>query len=424
MSGDSSTKSIAVVGAGVIGCALAFKLASEGYAVTIFDPGQPGELGPSRGNAGHIAASDISPISGPDIAISGLKMLLDQEAPLKIALSHAATLAPWLFRFVSAGRGAAFERASKSVTSISTDAVDLTEKLYADAGISSLLRRTPALYLYDDEQSLAASRSEWQAKAELGRRSEELSKAELRAIEPALSERFEAAVMTHDWAQVTEPVDVVKGLFDAAIRKGATFSQAKIEKLAGATEGIVLSTSTSQEIFGEVVIAAGAWSRGLAAQVGDFLPVEAETGYNITYPDPGITVDHPIVFAGHGIVSTSLKSGLRVGGWAIFGGLLSPERQKYFRVIERKARKFFPRLSVDGGEKWYGRRPSMPDSVPVISRSARDRRIVYVTGHGHYGLSWAAKTADIALDLIRGNAPSSTQFSIQRFERGRRKTST
>ena len=58
-------KSIAIIGAGVIGSAIAFTLARDGWRVTSFDRAPPGEGGASYGNAGHVATELVEPLPAP-----------------------------------------------------------------------------------------------------------------------------------------------------------------------------------------------------------------------------------------------------------------------------------------------------------------------------------------------------------------------
>ena len=62
-------------------------------------------------------------------------------------------------------------------------------------------------------------------------------------------------------------------------------------------------------------------------------------------------------------------------------------------------------------------RPSMPDSLPVISRSQKLDRVFYNCGHGHYGLTHAATSAKLVCDLLTNNQNLSVSslFSINRF---------
>ena len=53
---------VAVVGAGVIGAAVAYALTREGRTVLLLDRAEPGLAGASFGNAGHIAAELVEPL--------------------------------------------------------------------------------------------------------------------------------------------------------------------------------------------------------------------------------------------------------------------------------------------------------------------------------------------------------------------------
>ncbi len=59
--------SIAVIGAGVIGSAIACALAREGRRVLLIDRAPPGEAGASFGNAGHIATELLEPLPSPTL---------------------------------------------------------------------------------------------------------------------------------------------------------------------------------------------------------------------------------------------------------------------------------------------------------------------------------------------------------------------
>ena len=91
--------SIAVIGAGIIGVASAYELARQGYEVTVYDPEPPGEAGASRANAGHIAASDIYPLSTPGIHWKALNMLSHRDSPLRVSMPDVIKQIPWFWRF-------------------------------------------------------------------------------------------------------------------------------------------------------------------------------------------------------------------------------------------------------------------------------------------------------------------------------------
>jgi D-amino-acid dehydrogenase len=80
-------------------------------------------------------------------------------------------------------------------------------------------------------------------------------------------------------------------------------------------------------------------------------------------------------------------------------------------------KRVFPEISEADKTNWMGRRPSMPDSLPVIGRSTKFQNAWYAFGHGHVGLCSGAPTGRIVADLIAGRQPSIdvTPYSPQRF---------
>ncbi len=60
------TTEIAIIGAGVVGLAIAEALLAQGHEVTLVDPAAPGS-GASYGNAGTIADYAVMPVGTPDV---------------------------------------------------------------------------------------------------------------------------------------------------------------------------------------------------------------------------------------------------------------------------------------------------------------------------------------------------------------------
>ena len=64
-----------------------------------------------------------------------------------------------------------------------------------------------------------------------------------------------------------------------------------------------------------------------------------------------------------------------------------------------------------------GFRPSMPDSLPVISRAPNHENAYFAFGHGHCGLSLAARTGELIAGLIAGRDPGLdlSPYRVDRF---------
>ena len=172
--------------------------------------------------------------------------------------------------------------------------------------------------------------------------------------------------------------------------------------IAASDDEVVLKTADTTLRADQVVVAAGAWSHHLTKRLGDPLPLETERGYNTTLPPGAFDLRTSLSFSKHGFVVSPIKGGVRVGGAVELGGLELPPNFKRADNLLAKASRFMPGLDISGGTQWMGYRPSMPDSLPVISQSRRHESVVYAFGHGHVGLTQSAGTAELAVDLLQG----------------------
>ena len=172
------------------------------------------------------------------------------------------------------------------------------------------------------------------------------------------------------------------------------------------------------------VIAAGIWSKPLAAELGDRVPLETERGYHLMIRDPEVGPRIPTADVEGKFVATPMELGLRLAGTVELAGLEAPPQWQRAQVLLDHARRMFPRLrEVYPQERittWMGHRPSLPDSLPAIGASRRSRDVVYAFGHGHVGMACAAKTGKTVAELISGETPDvdTAPFSPQRFRWG------
>src|SRR5262249_24002622 len=99
------TRTVVIVGAGIIGAATALTLSSRGHRVTIVDPRSPGEAA-SCGSAATIANYHCIPLGNPAVIRQLPALLLNPDSPLIIRWRYLPELVPWLTRFVLASRPA------------------------------------------------------------------------------------------------------------------------------------------------------------------------------------------------------------------------------------------------------------------------------------------------------------------------------
>lgn len=396
---------IAIIGAGIVGAATAHALLDEGHEVLIVDKEGPA-FGPSRGNAGWMAHTDILPIASPKNLRQVPKFLLDPLGPLSIRPAYLPRLMPWLVRFLLAARPQAFEASIQGLGALQQRALPAWLARAERSGLTQHIHRKGGLYAFTDAGALAEAGEIAKRQAEFGIRVEMIGPEELRQFEPALKPGFKGAAFHPDTAHISDPRQLTLALFEAALARGAVFEKAEISTISTGERPALIGPDGWQRVVDRVVVAAGAWSKPLAAALGDAVPLDTERGYNVSFPGVTGLTSRPIGFEGHGFVVTPLESGLRIGGAVEFGGLEAPPNHARTRTLYDKASTFLDGLpAFETGTLWMGFRPSMPDSLPVIGAATRNRHVLYAFGHGHYGMTQATVTAEIIAALTAGRAP-------------------
>ena len=94
------SRSIGIVGAGIVGLATGWFLQELGAEVTVLDRADVGR-GASYANAGWVSPALVTPLPEPSVLRYGFKSLLRRDAPFRIPLRSALQAAPFFARFAS-----------------------------------------------------------------------------------------------------------------------------------------------------------------------------------------------------------------------------------------------------------------------------------------------------------------------------------
>lgn len=412
---ESRSTEVAVVGAGVIGLAIAVRLPGEGRKVVLIEPNEPGSGAP-YGNAGAIADYAVSPMGTPAVLRGLPALLLDRDSPLAIRPAALPTLAPWLIRFARQSLPARAKTNAAAIVRLLAEAVPSWQELSATVAAQDLLRPNGCIYAY--ETKAAFERASWDSalRRQHGVQQEILSPEGVRALEPALPPFQGGGLYFRDAMSLSDPRAMMRRLAAGAEAAGTHFATAsirRIERIAGGVratgDGLSLTAKT-------VVIAAGAHSKALAAQVGDRVPLDTERGYHVEYDMTSPPVSRPVCVASRGFYMVPMQGRLRVAGTVELGGLHAPANPKRIGLLERGAKSMFPTLGAPD-RTWLGFRPSMPDSVPVIGPLRGGKDIVLAFGHGQLGVTLAPVTARMVGDIVagRGDADWLEPYAPTRF---------
>ena len=414
-------RDVTIVGAGIIGLASALALQRDGHRVKVIDRLPPGE-GTSYGNAGMIQVDACVPIATPGVLRQLPSMLLDPEGPLVIRWRYLARLAPWLLRFVAASRPGRVEAISFALAALLDRAWQAYRPLIAAAGADDLFRPTGELYVYRRIEAYEDARAAHDLRRRRGVRLEELGPSELRQLEPALAKDIARGVFSPDCHVLADPLALSRRFAAEIRRNGGTFLRESVTGLEPGPNGpAAVLTDRGRHEVDRLVLAAGAFSKRLAARLGARLPLDTERGYHLMLPRPGVDLRVPLLVGDHRFGIVPMARGIRLAGTAELAGIAAPPNYRRARMLGPMARKIVPDLDIEDGARWMGYRPSMPDSLPVIGKAPGSGRCVLAFGHGHLGLTMGAVTGGLVADLIAGREPpiDMTPYRPERFTRAR-----
>lgn len=408
---------IAVIGAGIIGATIAHELQKRGRRVLLIDRAAPGS-GASFGNMASIAVSEFMPVSRPSIWLQTPRWLLDPEGPIRVSPRYAPRLVPWFLRFFRAGLPWNLSALEAQGADLCRLALADIQALMSELGLADDLSDKGCLTLYASEAEFAADRERLAMLERHGFDYQVITGAKLREMEPALSPQITKAVLLPDNRTVADPQRIVTRLVEVLEQRGGGVRRANVTMLTPTDSGTVIELHDGARLrANQVVICAGAFSARLSRQLGEAMPLETERGYHTQIMAPNIRLNHSIIWPAKAFMVSPTAGGIRVGGTVEMAGLDAPPDYNRAKITVRRACEALPDMTVEQTSEWMGHRPALPDTVPVMSRSAKASGVFYATGHGHLGLTEAATCAKFMGDLISGvpTALDPAPYSITRF---------
>jgi glycine oxidase len=376
-----SRPSVGIIGAGVSGLGIGWRLAAAGCKVDVYDRAeQPGRAA-SWAAAGMLAASAE--------AEPGEEMLLALDL---------TSQAMW--------PGFAAELAAASGITVE----------YRDEGI---------LIVALDRDDAEALRFNYDYQRGQGLNVEWLSGRDARKREPFLSPNVCAGVYSPGDHQVENRrlVDALVAAYRAAggtLITGTEVAAVDIE--AGRVRGLVLAGEAAEHRpYDMVVIAAGAWSRaieGLPAELRP--PVRPLKGQMLAVQmDPRDPLLRHVVWA-PGVYLVPRNDGrLLIGATVEEKGFDATLTAGGMLDLLRDTWEALPGVTeLPIVETWVGHRPSSRDDAPILGPTPVEG-LVMATGHHRNGILLAPVTADaVSHYILTGEVmPAIAPFSIDRFAR-------
>jgi glycine oxidase len=363
---DSKRVDVAIVGAGIIGMAIAWRARERGMTVALLERDTPGRA------TSRVAAGMLAPVVEVEFGQAGRRLL-------ELGLRSAAM---W---------------------------PTFASELEARAEHAVGLMRTGTLLLARDEDDARELERQLAFRQSLGLAVARLRPSEAREREPALSPVMRLALEAPDDHSV-DPRAVLAALTLACELAGvevhAHAPVARVE-LDGAGERVtgVARADDRRVLADHVVLAAGPWSDGIegvprAARV----PVRPVKGQILRLRDPaGPGLLRRVVRFRHGYLVPRADGRYILGATVEERGFeLAPTAGGAYELL-RDAHELVPGISeLEIEELSVGLRPGTPDNGPAIGPTAVPG-LIWASGHYRNGILLAPLTAELVLRVLGAN---------------------
>ena len=391
-------KSVGIVGAGIQGICTGLQLLKKNIPVTIFDKNDPAKMA-SYGNAGHFSPYAVLQFNRPDILVNIPQMLFSSYGPLALKWNYVPKMIPWMWKFVKNCNSKSMLHTAKYMHQILDLSLDAYDDAFKEIDITGLVEKKGIIYAWTNE-NLKSRNLEIKVREDLGVKQTLISKKEILDLEPNLQPIFDAGVLFDYAWHARDPYAISKKLFDLYIKKGGKFIKENvIHTNQTSLNETLIKTEHGDYIFEKIVIACGAFSKKLTDQLGENIPLDTERGYHVHFKNMDHLLSRAVINLDRGFGLTPMNQGMRAVGTVELGGLNNPPSKKRIDYIVRCAKELLPQLDKHEDE-WLGFRPTLPDFLPVLGPSQKNKNIIYAFGHHHLGWTLGAITGKIVSGII------------------------
>lgn len=404
-----------VLGAGIVGVCTALHLQARGREVTLVDLKDPGE-GTSFGNAGLIERSSVVPYAFPREFLRVLRYGLNREPDVRYSLSHLPKVASWLLSFWRHSAPKPLAAATHAMRPLIERCVLEHDALVEQAGLQHLIRADGWIEIFRCPGALRRAQQEAQAMTAYGLHFELLDAAQLHARETNLSAAVCGGVHWLDPKTVTDPGNLTKGYAALFSLRGGRVLKGDARSLCNDEAGWQLQTAQGLLRAQEVVVALGPESNELLNPLGYRIPLAIKRGYHMHYAaDHELT--HSLCDSLGGYVLAPMAEGIRLTTGIEFAAADAPVNEIQLRRAEALARQVFPLGERLDPQPWLGKRPCLPDMLPVIGPAPRHPGLWFNFGHAHHGLTLGPVSGRLLAEMMTGEQPFTdpAPYSAARF---------
>jgi len=410
---------VIVLGAGMVGVSVALDLQKRGRDVVLIDRRGAGEE-TSYGNSGLIQREGVIPYTFPREFGAVLSYAMNHRRDVTYHLSALPRLAPWLFRYWQNATPERVERSAQALAPLMAQCAGEHDALIAEAGnaASALVKHEGWIRCLRTEESLRQAIANARRLDKYRVDYAVLTGAQLRELEPHLSDKIIGAVHFRGSPTSSDPGMLTKAYADLFMRRGGRFLKGDARRLAEEAPGWSLPSESGSISAREAVVALGPWSDDVFRPLGYDIPLAVKRGYHMHYGARGnATLSHPLHDGDGGYMLVPMSKGIRLTTGVEFADRDAPPNPIQLTRDEPVARELFPLGERLEPAPWLGRRPCLPDMVPVIGQGTRHHGLWFGFGHAHHGFTLGPVTGRLLAEMMTGETPFTdpSHYSASRF---------
>ena len=403
----------------MVGVGVALHLQQRGRDVVLIDRRGAGEE-TSYGNAGLIQREAVIPYTFPREFGLILSYAMNNRRDAVYHLSALPRLAPWLYRYWQNAAPERVEQSARALAPLMAHCVAEHDALIAEAGEAArvLVQHKGWIRGLRTEESLRRAIADARRLDQYGVDYAILSGAELRELEPHVSEKITGAIHFLGSPSSSDPGMLTKAYADLFLRKGGRFLIGDARALTAEAFGWSLRSESGPITAREAVVALGPWSDDVFRPLGYDIPLAVKRGYHMHYRVSGnATLGHPLQDRDGGYMLAPMRKGIRLTTGVEFADRDVPPSPLQLGRDEPLARELFPLGERLEPAPWMGRRPCLPDMVPVIGRGERHQGLWFAFGHAHHGFTLGPVTGRLLAEIMTGETPFTdpSHYAADRF---------
>ncbi|MCP4971499.1 MAG: FAD-binding oxidoreductase, partial [Arcobacter sp.] len=388
-------RDIIIVGGGVIGLMSAYFLYKSGRKVTIIDEGTI-ENSTSFGNAGLLSAFDKSPLSHPGIVFETLKLILKGESPVQFHPRLDLNLYKWLVNFILNSNEKRQKKTMILFEKYGELALDLYKQMMLDDALDFDLHEDGLLMIYTEQKSFDEKIVDCQDK----KRFEILNPEQTKKYMPCANEKIKGSVLLKRNAHL-DPKKVMLSTKKYLQEVGVEFIlNEKIIDIKFENNRVKEVNSLTSSYEADTFILSTGYQTLLSDKIKTNLMMTPAKGYSITFKMPDeLKPKMSSLFADMFIAMTPRCDDVRITSKLELGSTNPEVVKKQIDSIKKNFKEYTIPFEMKEEVQWTGFRPLTPNDIPLIGRDEKYKNLIYATGLGWLGITFAPAIGYIMNDL-------------------------